>query len=474
MISRSLWPAILLIQACTPLNPAQPFSQVQTTVKDRTGYEVSWNRDTHETTAVNSHIKELLSGTIILHDAVEVALLNNPKLQAHYEDLGIGQADLVQAGLLINPAFSFERRVKGQAADAELTQDLLSAFLLPLKTKARKADLEATQQQLTQIIIDHIAKVKKGFFSLQASYQLFDMQQHVVNALEASYQTKVALLNAGNLRDLDVKVEQTLLAQGRTDLSQLGQQILQDRERLNILMGTWGDNTDWRIEKRLPELPKEDTPLENLESYAVNQRSDLLGARKSLESLAAQVGIARYQALIPGLNASVHFEKEIEGIDSHGLSIGLPLPLFNWGNAASATAQAQFRKELRHYQALAIEVRSDIRLAYAQMTGARTRAAYFVSAILPLQQRMLDQTQLLYNAMSVGVFQLLQAKQAQIAAGRSYIDELRGFWVARAQLEQVTGGSLPLPGASPHNAPSETDDRKTGGEHNHHHGNHTE
>jgi cobalt-zinc-cadmium efflux system outer membrane protein len=82
---------------------------------------------------------------------------------------------------------------------------------------------------------------------------------------------------------------------------------------------------------------------------------------------------------------------------------------------------------LRNYQAQAIEVRSNVRLAYAQMTGARNRAGYFTSTILPLQQRMLEQTQLLYNAMTVGVFQLLQAKQAQITAGRAYINELKEF-----------------------------------------------
>jgi cobalt-zinc-cadmium efflux system outer membrane protein len=479
MIRRLLCAALILLHACTPLNPTQPFTQVQTTIKDRTGYEISWDHDTPEKTEIHSHIKELLKGTITLKGAVEVALLNNPKLQAHYEDLGMGQADLVQAGLLTNPGLSLERRFKGQAADADITQDLLSAFLIPLRTKARTADLEAIQQRLMQVIIDHIAKVKRAFYSLQASCQLFDMQQHVVRALEASYQAKMNLFDAGNIRDIDVKVEQTLLAQARTDLAQSGQQIIEDRERLNILMGMWGEGTDWRIEKRLPELPNDVIHLENLESYAVSQRTDLLAARKNLESLAAQVGLSRYQALIPGISASYHFEREIEGVDSKGPSLGLPLPLFNWGNAASVMARTQFTKALRHYQSLAIEIRSDVRLAYAQMEGARTRVAYFVSTILPLQQRMLDQTQLLYNAMSVGVFQLLQAKQAQIAAGRSYINELKEFWVARAQLEQVTGGSLSIVRhLDQESNPLRPDfpamhDRKAGEQHKHHHGNET-
>jgi cobalt-zinc-cadmium efflux system outer membrane protein len=203
----------------------------------------------------------------------------------------------------------------------------------------------------------------------------------------------------------------------------------------------------------------------------VSQRTDLIGARKKLESLAAQVGLSRYQALIPSLNASFHFEREIEGVDSKGPSVGLPLPLFNWGNAASTVAKAQLTKALRHYESLAIEVRSDVRLAYAQMAGARTRASYIISNMLPLQQTMLEQTQLLYNAMTVGVFQLLQAKQAQITTGRSYINELREYWIARSKLEQAVGGSLT---AAVNEAPFPTEDPKQADLHIHHHGKHTQ
>ena len=93
MIRRLFWAVFLLLQACTALNPGQPFAEVKTAVKDRTGHSISWDRDSAERTELHSHIKELLSSPITLNDAVEVALLNNPKLQAHYENLGIGQAE---------------------------------------------------------------------------------------------------------------------------------------------------------------------------------------------------------------------------------------------------------------------------------------------------------------------------------------------------------------------------------------------
>ena len=44
--------------------------------------------------------------------------------------------------------------------------------------------------------------------------------------------------------------------------------------------------------------------------------------------------------------------------------------------------------------------------------------------------------------MLVGIFQLLQAKQGEIEAGRAYVEALRDYWMARAELEKAVGGRL--------------------------------
>lgn len=44
--------------------------------------------------------------------------------------------------------------------------------------------------------------------------------------------------------------------------------------------------------------------------------------------------------------------------------------------------------------------------------------------------------------MQIGPLQLLQARQAQLDAGRQYTETLRNYWVARADLERAVGGRL--------------------------------
>jgi cobalt-zinc-cadmium efflux system outer membrane protein len=47
--------------------------------------------------------------------------------------------------------------------------------------------------------------------------------------------------------------------------------------------------------------------------------------------------------------------------------------------------------------------------------------------------------------MAVGVFQLLSARRDQVETGRAYVETLRDYWVARAELEQLLAGRFTRP-----------------------------
>jgi cobalt-zinc-cadmium efflux system outer membrane protein len=65
--------------------------------------------------------------------------------------------------------------------------------------------------------------------------------------------------------------------------------------------------------------------------------------------------------------------------------------------------------------------------------------------LLPLRERIVRETQLQYNAMQLGVFELLRAREQQIQAAIAYVDTLLDYWLARTELEQLLSGRLPSP-----------------------------
>jgi outer membrane protein, heavy metal efflux system len=63
--------------------------------------------------------------------------------------------------------------------------------------------------------------------------------------------------------------------------------------------------------------------------------------------------------------------------------------------------------------------------------------------VMPLRQRILEQTVLQYNAMNASPFELLVARQQQVQASRQYMESLRDAWIAWVEIEQIRAGGTP-------------------------------
>lgn len=94
---------------------------VNTLTQSRIGQQATWLRTEEEHQAARAATRDLLVHPLSADDAVKVALLNNRSLQALYAELGIAEADLVQAGRLVNPGFAFSRLARGGDISIERT-----------------------------------------------------------------------------------------------------------------------------------------------------------------------------------------------------------------------------------------------------------------------------------------------------------------------------------------------------------------
>lgn len=102
----SLAGAILLLAGCASFTPDAGFDSVKTSVEERAGMAPRWVRNERDAGEVREAVQRTLTaGPLTADAAVQIALMNNPGLQATYGDVGIAEADLVQAGRLANPGF---------------------------------------------------------------------------------------------------------------------------------------------------------------------------------------------------------------------------------------------------------------------------------------------------------------------------------------------------------------------------------
>src|SRR2546422_11661632 len=80
------------LAGCAHVDPNAAFQELANTVHLRTGKRVQWNRGSAEDAEAQAAVASLLGRALTASSAVQVALLNNHKLQATYEELGIAQA----------------------------------------------------------------------------------------------------------------------------------------------------------------------------------------------------------------------------------------------------------------------------------------------------------------------------------------------------------------------------------------------
>jgi cobalt-zinc-cadmium efflux system outer membrane protein len=446
------------------------FRGVQDLVAARGIERIVWNRGSEADAEVERAVEELLQPELTVEAAMQIALLNNRRLQATFEELGIAQADLVQAGLLSNPVFMGEVRFPPHPHtpyELDVSQDFLDVLLRPLRKQVAEAQFEGVKLQVAQAVIELASQVRAAYFTLQGAEQALDMRRSIALAFEASADAARRLHDAGNITELELANEQAALGEARIGLAEAEVVALDAREALVSLLGLWGARTEFSVAPRLPDLPLQEIPPEDIESLAVSQRLDLAGSWAEVEALAHALGLEDYAAWRQGIEGTVHVEREPGGATTIGPSLAIPIPLFDDGTAARARAFALLRQGEQRHAALAVEIRSEARRARARMFSARQRAEFYRDDLLPLRSAIVDQTQLEYNAMLVGVFQLLQARRAEIEAGQASIDALRDYWIERTALERAVGGRLAEAGVSP--APEPPPERVPAPENTEHH-----
>jgi cobalt-zinc-cadmium efflux system outer membrane protein len=121
----------------------------------------------------------------------------------------------------------------------------------------------------------------------------------------------------------------------------------------------------------------------------------------------------------------------------------VPIPLFDQGQARIGRAVAELRRAQQEYYALGVRIRATTRAVQDRIVGARDRALYYRDILLPLRERIVNEGQLYYNAMQIGIFQLLRDREQQIETGVAYVEALREYWLARTDLSQIASGRLP-------------------------------
>jgi cobalt-zinc-cadmium efflux system outer membrane protein len=328
----------------------------------------------------------------------------------------------------------------GPDVELSVTEEFIDLLMIPAQKKIAAAKFEQAKLEVAGKVIDLASDVKAAYFTLAGDEQMLELRKTAADAMQLSAQAAQKMNDAGNLNDLDLANELATAEEAKADLASASSQVEVDREKLIELMGIDSSATV-QVEGRLAE-PGEDLPVEQLGKIAQRKRLDLLAAKQAIVVAARSAKLTDETRLIPDLDVGVDTERNPDGSRVTGPVFQLPIPLFDQGQGTVMRGRAELMQKQQEYLALARKIGSEVREADQKMVAARERARAYHETILPLRQRVVKQAQLHYNGMLLGIFQLLDAKQREIDAGREYISALKDYWVARCAVEKAVGGDF--------------------------------
>src|SRR5580692_6191970 len=423
------------------------FQSVQQSVQERSGKTVRWEKDQAAHEQALQDARQLLRKPLTVDVAVQIALLNNRSLQATFEEIGLSAADLIEAATFPNPRFDLAIRFpnkppSGTYVDYGAAIDFLSIIMIPLKKQVAKVQLEAAALRVADATLELVSQVKSAFYSLQASQQLLSRFQVIVDTNVASLDLAQRQHEAGNVTNLALAQQRESYSRSRLDVASTEAEIRRDRERLNRLLGLWGADTDWQIAGELPEVPSSDFPMRGLERLAISQRLDLQADYLQVTGQVTNLGLTKSFRLVGALDFGVNSERETDAQTRTGPTFAIELPIFNQGQARIARSEAALRQAQDKFEALAVDVRSQIRELRDELTSKREIARFYRDELLPGERRILKESLTQYNAMEIQNFELFSTKAEEARTEREYLEAVRDYWISRAELERAVGGNL--------------------------------
>ena len=435
-----------VLGGCASFSPDGGFGDVQKTAKDRLGKDLVMAKSGADQDAIAQRVSELLTQPLLVDDAVQVALLNNRGLQGTFQELGITEAEVVQAGRLPNPGFSFGRSSKGDEREIErgLHFNLARLLAMPLINQMEARRFEQTKGMVAMSVLSVAADTRKAYYMAVGAEEGVRYMRQVKQAAEASAELARRMAAVGNFNKLQQAREQGFYADATLNLARAHQAQKATRERLTRLMGLWGAQTQFALPERLPDLPKEATDQPDIERIAMAQRLDVQGARLAAEQTAKNLGLTKVTRFVNVLELGLMRNSSNEAPTQRGWEIGFELPLFDWSGARVARAEGVYMQALHRAAETAINARSEVREAYGNYRSTYDIARHHRDEIVPLRQRIAEENLLRYNGMLIGVFELLADARVQIAGVNSAIESLRDFWIAQADLDMALIGKPSL------------------------------
>ena len=372
-------------------------------------------------------------------EAVSIALWNSPSFQATLADLGMARADLVEAGLLRNPVFSWLFPLGPKQIEWTVQFPVDAIWQRPKRVAAARLNAHAVGERLVWDALTLVAQTRVAYADaviadrrLQLTIENADLVQRLAGITEAR-------LRAGDISELEARAARSDAARVQVVRRAVEHDRNLARLTLAALLGIDAPVDQIRpIPTSLVDASACGTEAARLED-ALASRPDVRAAEMAIEAAAqrARWERSRVLTLIGILDGN---GKGSEGPEA-GPGISFDVPIFSRNQGAIGRADAEVERASRQYAAVRFQVIGDVRSATVRAQQAEQVISAWREEIVPSLEIELRQAESAYQAGETPLFALLDVSRRLVDGRTQLLDAQAGLQRAAIALERSIGRS---------------------------------
>ncbi len=379
-----------------------------------------------------------------------MALSANPTIVQAEAQVRAAEGAAFQAGLRPNPEIGYVAEqigVNGTAGELQggfVSQEFVRGNKLALSRAKYCQRVQIAQTNLLAQQTRVRSDVALRFYHTLAAQNLVELQRKVVEVAADNVQTHREMLNMGQLGEVEVLQAEVVMKRDELKLRQLENDLQQSWRELMAFVGS----PTVPMTQLAGALKPTSSPIdwESALGQLLSSSPQLTAARLKVQH--DRIAVQREQAEpIPNVTAQVTVGQNTEvGQTVTGVSVGLPLPLFNRNQGTVQQAMADLQRSQAEIQRLELQLQTELASRYRDYISAWQHVVEYDQTILPISRQAVEKMEMMYRDRRAPWLSVLSAKRMLLDLEMEQVNNMLAYQAAHIAIQsQLLAGGLTEP-----------------------------
>jgi outer membrane protein, heavy metal efflux system len=419
-----------LAVGCATVDPEPSLHRVQELNLSRSGPEIIWERTPEDRAKIEEQVAALLEGGLTRGEAVQIAVLNSPELQAQFADLGIAAADLTQAGLLQNPFLDVIIASPKRVGSSGITLGgwLSDLWTIPRKVKVAEMALRRTEFEVALAVMMKAHQAARSWDRVVTARAELALAKDLLES-RTSIAKRTDLRFGHGLADTQlVQQAARMLSEQQVLVRQAEQALTEASTGLAWVLAVNGAADLIDPAQSLPAPPAEQLSLQEALDLALERRLDLAIAQAEVEHTARRLGLEKalvWDVVLIGAGYEGDFKRLRGGENTIGPVVLLELPIFDQNQARKAAATFRIQRATSQLEAVQHAALKDVVDSHRRLERTQHTLEDLEGPILEAAQAELAYAREWNNRMQLPYMGVLEAHEKVLVIEQQIIEGRR-------------------------------------------------